>query len=219
MPGEGRRALRSRHLRRPHTSRRQRRQNSRNMHGKRLAADTEPPAMHGSNVMPASPDAVHIGGSVRPCDVRERPLSVRAGVSPSNPERIGAARGRCRGGKLGSRSASSMYRWSWARCLGCGAVEGCFGRSQAQRPPCKSSSRRIKPSWRWWGTRCRFALGAEEQPSLADMYDAAGPARAPAGGDVVGAAPTRNSMLASQHRPRRSRPTTDWAFGPVGAIR
>ena len=40
---------------RPPTSRRQLREDGRNMHGKRLAADTEPPDMHGWNVMSAKP--------------------------------------------------------------------------------------------------------------------------------------------------------------------
>ncbi len=44
-----------------------------------------------------------------------------------------------------------------------------------------------------------------------------GPTRAP-GGDVVGAAPTRDLLLPSQHRRHRSRPAANWAFGPMGAI-
>jgi hypothetical protein len=53
----GRRALRSRVASVGHTSRRQRREAGRNMHGKRLTGDTEPPDKRESNVMSARIDS------------------------------------------------------------------------------------------------------------------------------------------------------------------
>ena len=57
MPGEG--AARCGHVSRPlaHTSRRQRREAGRNMHGKRLTGDTEPPDKRGSSAMSARIDS------------------------------------------------------------------------------------------------------------------------------------------------------------------